>query len=134
MQTWTPVALVLLQHRNKGTRMLFHPGIGLGSIREQQKQSAELDFIDSELKSDFGDSRWADEHPVLAVGLLQFLWYHRPTRNAHLTGIFDMPNQEGCIQANVPPRGVGFLQTQCVQQCPVLLTKYAEYVKYAQCT
>jgi hypothetical protein len=24
-----------------------------------------------------------------------------------------MPNQEGCIQANVPPRGVGFLQTVC---------------------
>jgi hypothetical protein len=67
-----------------------------------------------------GDSRRADEHPVLAVGLLQLLWYHRPTRNAHLTRMFYMPNQEGCIQANVPPRGVGFLQTQCVQQCPVL--------------
>jgi hypothetical protein len=31
MQTWTPVAFVLIQHRNKGTRqMLFHSGISLG--------------------------------------------------------------------------------------------------------
>ncbi len=62
----------------------------------------------------------ADEHPVLgllAVGLLQFLWYHLPTRNAHLTRMFCMPNQESCLQANVPPRGVGFLQMQCVQEC-----------------
>ena len=120
MQTWTPVALVLLQHRNEGARVLFHPGIGLGFNREQQKQFAEPDIIDSELKSAFGDSRRADEHPVLAVGLLQFLWCHRPTRNAHLTRMFYVANQQGCIQANVPPRGVGFLQTQCVQQCPVL--------------
>ena len=65
--------------------MLFHPGIGLGFNREQQKQFTEPDIIDSELKSAFGDSRRADEHPVLAVGLLQFLWCHWPTRNAHLT-------------------------------------------------
>ena len=134
MHTRTSAAFVLLQHRNKGTRVLFHPGIGLGFNREQQKQFAEPDIINSELKSTFGDSRRADEHPVLAVVLLQFLWCHRPTRYAHLTRMFYMPYQEGCIQANVPPRGVGFLQTQCVQQCPVLLTKYAEYVKNAQCT
>ncbi len=123
MSTWTPVAFVLLQHRNKGTRVLFHPGICLGFNSEQQKQFAEPDIINSELKSAFGDSRRADEHPVLAVSLLQFLWCHRPTGNAHLTRMFYMPNQEGCIQANVPPRGVGFLQTQCVQQCPVLHNK-----------
>jgi hypothetical protein len=35
MQTWTPVAILLLQHRNKGVRVLFHPGIGLGFNREQ---------------------------------------------------------------------------------------------------
>jgi hypothetical protein len=54
IQTWTPVAFVLLQHRNKGTRVLFHPGIGLGFNREQQKQFAEPDIINSELKSAFG--------------------------------------------------------------------------------
>jgi hypothetical protein len=43
IQTWTPVAFALLQHRNKGTRVLFHPGIGLGFNREQQKQFAEPD-------------------------------------------------------------------------------------------
>jgi hypothetical protein len=37
--------------------------------------------------------------------------------------MFYMPYQEGCIQANVPPRGVGFLQTQGVQQCPILYNK-----------
>ena len=92
MQTWTPVALVLLQHRNKGARVLFHAGIGLGFNREQQKQFAEPDIIHSALKSAFGDSslisRRADEHPVLAVGLLQFLWCHWPSRNAHLTRMF----------------------------------------------
>ncbi len=61
MQTWTPVAFVLLQHRNKGTRVLFHPSIDLGFNREQQKQFAEPDIINSELKSAFGDSRRADE-------------------------------------------------------------------------
>ncbi len=30
METWMPVAFVLLQHRNKGTRVLFHPNIDLG--------------------------------------------------------------------------------------------------------
>ncbi len=123
MQTWTSVAFVLLQHRNKGARVLFHPGIGLGFNREQQKQFAEPDIIDSELKSAFGDSRRADEHqvgPVLAVGLVQFLWCHRPTRNAHLTRMFYMPNQEGCKWPNVPTRDVGFLQTQCIGQCLVL--------------
>ena len=40
MQTWTPVAFVLLHHRNKGALVLFHPGIGLGFNREQQKQFA----------------------------------------------------------------------------------------------
>ena len=104
MQTWTPAAFVLLHHRNKGALVLFHPGIGLGFNRKQQKQFAEPDMIDSELKSAFGDSRRADEHPVLAVGLLQFLWCHRPTRNAHLTRMFYVPNQQGCRQANVPPR------------------------------
>ncbi len=67
MQIWTPVAFVLLQHRNKGTRVLFHPGIGLGFNREQQKQFVEPDIIDSELKSAFGDSRRTDEHPVPSV-------------------------------------------------------------------
>jgi hypothetical protein len=39
-------------------------------IREhwQQKQFAEPDIIHSELKSSFGDSRRADEHPVLPAG------------------------------------------------------------------
>ncbi len=62
MRTWTPVACVLLQHRNKGTgtRVLFHPSIGLGFNREQQNQFAEPDIINSELKSAFRDSRRAD--------------------------------------------------------------------------
>jgi hypothetical protein len=89
--------------------VLFHPGVGLGFNREQQKQFAESDIINLELKSAFRDSRRADEQPVMAVGLLQFLWCHLPTRNANLTRMFYMPNQEGCIQANVPPRGVGSL-------------------------
>jgi hypothetical protein len=72
MQAWTPVAFVLLQHRNKGTRVLFHPCICLGFNREQQRQFSGPDIINSELKSAFGESRRADEHPVLAVGLLQF--------------------------------------------------------------
>ena len=78
MSTWTPVAFVLLHHRNKGALVLFHPGIGLGFNREQQKQFAEPDIIDSELKSPFGDSRRADEHHVLAVCLLQLLRFSRP--------------------------------------------------------
>jgi hypothetical protein len=49
MQTWMPVAFVLLQHRNKGTRVLFLPGIVLGFNREQPKQFAEPDIINSEL-------------------------------------------------------------------------------------
>ena len=88
IQTWTPVAFVLLQHRNKDTRVLSHPGIGFGFNREQQKQFAEPDIINSELKSAFGDSRRADEHPFLAVGLLQFLWCHLPTRNAQSGGLY----------------------------------------------
>jgi hypothetical protein len=44
MQIWTPVAFVLLQHRNKGIRVLFHPGIALGFKRDQQKQFAEPDI------------------------------------------------------------------------------------------
>ncbi len=83
MKTWTPVAFVR-------TRVHFHPGIGLGFNREQQKQFAEPDIINSELKCTFGDSRRADEHPLLAVGLLQSLSCHRPTRNAHLTRMFSM--------------------------------------------
>jgi hypothetical protein len=42
---WTPVAFVLLQRRNKGTRVLFYPGIGLGFNREQQKKFAEPEII-----------------------------------------------------------------------------------------
>ncbi len=38
VHTWTLVAFILLQHRKKGTRVLFPPGIGLGFNREQQKQ------------------------------------------------------------------------------------------------
>jgi hypothetical protein len=34
-----------------------------------------------------------------------------------------MPNQEGGIEANVTLGGLGFLRTQCVQQCQVLFTK-----------
>jgi hypothetical protein len=37
-------------------------------IREQQKQFGYPDIINSELKSSFGDSRRADENPVLAAG------------------------------------------------------------------
>jgi hypothetical protein len=44
MKAWTAVASVLLQHKNKGARVLFHPGIGLGFNREQQKQFAEQDI------------------------------------------------------------------------------------------
>jgi hypothetical protein len=40
MQTWTPVAFVLLQHRNKGTRVLFYPSIGLGFTCEQHWYTA----------------------------------------------------------------------------------------------
>jgi hypothetical protein len=54
IQTWTPVAFVLLQHRNKGTRVLFHPGIGFGFNLELQKQFLEPDIINSELKCAFG--------------------------------------------------------------------------------
>ncbi len=38
VHTWTPVAFVLLQHRNNGTIVLFHPGMGPGFNREQQMQ------------------------------------------------------------------------------------------------
>ncbi len=137
MQTLTPVAFVFLQNRNKGTHVLSHPGIGLGFNREQQKQLAEPDIINSKLKSAFGDSRLADEHPVLAVGLLQFLWCHRPTRNAHRTRMFYMPNQEGCIQANVPPHGVGNFCRHSVSNSAlfctkkILICKFAKYVEYA---
>jgi hypothetical protein len=41
VHTWTPVAFVLLQHRNKVTRAFFHPVIGLGFNCEQQKQFAD---------------------------------------------------------------------------------------------
>jgi hypothetical protein len=57
MQTWTCVAFVLIQHRNKDTRVLFHSGIGLGFNRGHQKQFAAPDIINSELNSAFGDSR-----------------------------------------------------------------------------
>jgi hypothetical protein len=95
VHTSTLVAFVLLQHRNKVTRMLFHPCISLGFNREQQKQFAEPDIIYPELKSVFGDSRRADKNPVLrlALGLLQFLWCRQPTRNSHLTRMFYMLNQ-----------------------------------------
>jgi hypothetical protein len=53
---------------SKGTRVLFHPYIGLGFNREQQKQFAEPDIINSELKSAFGDSRRADESGWLYTG------------------------------------------------------------------
>jgi hypothetical protein len=90
VHTWTLVAYILLQHRKKGTRVLFHPGIGLGFNREQQKQFAEPEFINTELKSAFRDSRRADEHPLQTVGLLQFLLCRRPTRNAR-PGCFICP-------------------------------------------
>jgi hypothetical protein len=44
LETWTPVAFVLLQPRNKGARVLFHPGISLGFNCEQLKQFAEPDI------------------------------------------------------------------------------------------
>ena len=79
MQTWTPVAFVLLHHRNKGALVLFHPGIGLGFNREQQKQFAGPDIIGSELKSAFRDFRRADEHrfeDAMHVGIapVQLKW------------------------------------------------------------
>jgi hypothetical protein len=40
--------------QKKVTRVLFHPGIGLGFNREQQKQFVEPDIINPELKSAFG--------------------------------------------------------------------------------
>jgi hypothetical protein len=77
MQTWRgfhyllwPFKLYSSSTETKGTHVLFHPGIGLGFNREQQKQFAEPDITHSELKSALGDSRRVDEHPVLAVGLL----------------------------------------------------------------
>ncbi len=73
IQTWTPVAFVLLQHRNKGTRLLFHPCIDLGFNCEQQKQFAEPDIINSELRSafvdSFGDSGVAVTVTVTVAGL-----------------------------------------------------------------
>jgi hypothetical protein len=45
MQTWTPVAFVPLQHRNKGTRVLSHPGISLGFNREQQKSNLQNQIL-----------------------------------------------------------------------------------------
>jgi hypothetical protein len=48
--------------------VLFYSGIDLGFNREQQKQFAESDIINSELRIAFGDSRRADEHPVLTAG------------------------------------------------------------------
>jgi hypothetical protein len=85
-------------------------------------------LINLELKSAFGDSRQADEHPILAVGLLQILLSANKkcaSESDDLTRIFYMPNQEGCIKANVPLNSVGFLQAhwQCVQQCPVPYNK-----------
>jgi hypothetical protein len=111
------VAFALLHHINKGTIVIFNPCIALGCNHEQQQYCAEPDIFDPELKSAFGDSRrpGADEHPILAVGLRQFLRCHRPTGNAQLTNMFYMPNlnQEGRIKANVAPSGAGFLETQC---------------------
>jgi hypothetical protein len=85
MQTWTPVAFVLFQHINKGTRVLFHPGISLGFNREQQKQFAEPDIINSELKgkapSEIPGGRMNTQFWRSAVGLLQFLEYYRKLPN-----------------------------------------------------
>jgi hypothetical protein len=129
MHTRTSVSFVLLQQGNKGTCVLFlslhRSWFQISIVKTVKAELCRTRFIDSdpELKSAFGDSRRPDEHPVLAVGLLQFLWCQWPRENAHLTRMVCMPNQEDAIKANVTLDGVGFLQTQCVQQCPVLFIK-----------
>ncbi len=138
VHTWTPVAFILLQHRNKVARVLFQPGIGLVSIVNSrcnlQNQIISIPRTRAEKRlRRFQAGGWTPSPGGWsAANCLQFLWCRQPTRNAHLTRMFYMPNQEYCIKANVTPRGVGFLQTQCVQQCPVLYnTPLAEYDEYA---
>ncbi len=65
--TWFPVTFALLQHRNIGTFVFYHPGLSINF--EQEKKLAEPDAIHLELKSAVRDSWRADKHHVLAIDL-----------------------------------------------------------------
>ena len=71
-------AVVLFQHRNKGTIVVLHACVCLRMDFEQEVDFAEPDIIHPELKSTVRDPRRADKHHVLAIRLLQFLWHKRP--------------------------------------------------------
>ncbi len=82
MQTWTSVAAVWPLYSSStetkahgATRVLLHPHdpcIGLAFNRKSEAICSAR-YYQFGAESTFGDSRWADEHPVLAVGQLQYL-------------------------------------------------------------
>ena len=87
---------------------------------EQEQKFAEPDVIHSELKSAIRYPRRAYKHHVLAIGLLQFPRHKRSRRDTHLPSVLCMPDHEGGVQDNVTRGVVGPMNTQSVQQSPVL--------------
>ncbi len=72
------MTFVLLQYRNIGTFVRFNLHVCLCINCEKKKYLGELDLIHPALKSAVRDVLRPNEHPVLAIGLLQYLGYKWP--------------------------------------------------------
>ena len=77
--------------------------------------------------------RRADKHPVLAIGLLQFLRHHWPRWDTHMAPVLCMPDQEGGVQYNVTLVVVGPMNFTKVgsayicQICRIWTVHYSAY-------
>ena len=77
--------------------------------------------------------RRADKHPVLAIGLLQFLRHHWPRWDTHMAPVLCMPDQEGGVQYNVTLVVVGPMNYTKVgsayicQICRIWTVHYSAY-------
>ena len=89
---------------------------------EQEQKFAEPNVIHPELKSAIRYPRRADKDHVLAIGLLQFPWHEGPRRETHVTLVLSMPDEKGGVQNNMTLVVVGQMNTQSVQQGPILFS------------
>ncbi len=125
-------ALVLFQHWNIGTFVVLHASVCLCMDFEQEQKFAEPYVIHPELKSAIRYPRLADKDHVLAIGLLQFPRHKGPRWETLVTLVLCMPDEKGGVQNNMTLVVVGPMNTQSVQQGPILFSIIWIYMQNMQ--
>ncbi len=128
--TWLFISCELLQNRDKGTLMQFHPIICSGLNFKKKKEFAVPHVVHSELKRTVCNSRETNEDKGLMVRPQQFLVWKRTRQYPLFPRMLCVTNDKCTVKENMPPARRWPQDLQGVLESMILFVVYVQNVNY----